>query len=387
MFSQILDRKIAQLKKDEAYLKMLVNIGGLAFDVATNFLAPLAMGGGLLRMSKFLFQAYKRLSDWHNFRKEKTAMIKAASAYSAPIRRFITDAGTQGAYYSLNAACEGVKIVGAVLQVTPAVIGGIIATQVSTSIEAVAAVVYEIDKRHQLSVAWSTYKLAINNPGNRKLALIAMRQNPTLAKYAMAWGAVVEQDPLVGDFLGYCGINTDTVQGSANIDKVVEYLEARMPDDITVVGRDVGPSAGWAPKKVELTTGSWMDAKARAETTGGVAAVDTAAIESALTKYEEARAALEKAKDASKTTREAKLKAAINCVIKADAAIRTYFPKDAKNGGRNEEMWEVLEMFYSKASIEKTALEQKLEDIKKEKPKPVKKKTEPKKKLELNLDI
>ena len=38
-----------------------------------------------------------------------------------------------------------------------------------------------------------------------------------------------------------CGLTAETMQDEdANIDKVVEYLEARMPDDIVVVGREFG---------------------------------------------------------------------------------------------------------------------------------------------------
>ena len=56
-----------------------------------------------------------------------------------------------------------------------------------------------------------------------------MRRNPTLAKYAVAWGAVIDEDPLVSDFISHCGLNADTIEGDGNIDKVVDYLEAACP--------------------------------------------------------------------------------------------------------------------------------------------------------------
>jgi len=357
-FAGLLDMKIDQLKQDEAYFKMAVNLGGMAFDVAANFLAPLAMGGALLRMSKFIFAAVKRWIDFANFCKSKDAMMNAASAYSPAVRGFRQNARKQGAHYSINAACEGVKIVGACLQCSPAVIGGIIAAQAASGVEALEAVLYEIDKRSQLSRAWSTYKQALKNPENRKLGLIAIRKNPTLAKYAIAWGAVVEEDPLVGDFMAYTGISSDTLRGNAHIDKVVDYLEARMPDDITVVGRRYAV-------KVTLTADSWIEEKARGESEMGVHPVDTTAIESALAGYAEAREKMANDQATPKQIEEA-VTEAIRFAKKAKAAVKGYIPKDAKKGGEVEDMVDVKNAFLSKLDIESKALIVKLMELKEE---------------------
>ena len=356
LFAGIIEQKILQMKKDEAIFKMIVNIGGLAFDVAANFLAPMAMGGALLRMMQWATKAVKKRIDFNNFCDSKKAMMNSASCYSSAIRRFRDEARAQHAHYSINAACEGVKIVAAVLQCTPAAVGGIIAAQAASGAEAVEAVIYEINKRDNLRIAWKTYKQALNNPENRKLGLVAIRKNPTLAKYAVAWGAVVEQDPLVSDFMSYCNLNADTVQGNANIDKVVEYLEARLPDDLVVVGRRYDETtADWAPDQVELTTDSWVNAKTLGETQGGVAKVDTGEIESALIKYDEALKKLDKAK--SDKGKKIKAEATIKCLEQLKGALLRYFPKDAKNGGRVDEMWEVVELFLGAVETKIKALD------------------------------
>jgi hypothetical protein len=359
LFAGMLEQKIADMKKDQAYFTMAVNLGGMGFDVASNFLAPLAMGGALLRMSQFIFKAVKRWVDFSNFCDSKKAMINSASAYSAPIRRFRDDARSQGIHYSVNAACEGAKIVAAALQCTPAVIGGIIAAQAASGVEALEAVIYELDKRVKLELAWRAYKKALNNPENRRLGLIAMRKNPTLAKYAMAWGAVVRKDPLVDDFISHCGINSDTLRGNANIDKVVEYLEARMPDDIQVVGRRPGTTVEWAPTQVTLTADSWIDAKTRGETTGNVAAIDTSAIESALVKYEEADAKLTTAQNKTSPKAksiEAKKKAAFQSLRMFRKALASYKPKNTKSKRLDQPMQEVVKLFISEAEIKQNAL-------------------------------
>ena len=366
LFAGLIERKIVQLKKEDAYFKLAVNFGGLGFDIASNFLAPMAMGGALLRMSKYIFAAVKRWIDFHNFWRNNQAMVNAASAYSPAVRRFREDSGVQGAHYTLNAACEGVKIIAACLQCTPMVIGGIIAANVASGVEAVEAVLYEMAKRYQLEQAWTTYKRALRNPDNRKLALIAMRENPTLAKYAMAWGAVIEKDPLVGDFMAYCDLDADTVRGTAKIDKVVEYLEARMPDDITVVGRDAsGAVTDWAPTTVQLTADSWIDAKTRGETQGDVRPDDTAAIESALLKVEEAVNAIAAAKGKNAKIREAKVGGYLARVDELKTAVLGYKPKNTK-GEHHEEMWQLALQFNAKADIEIAAKKKELDAIKKE---------------------
>jgi hypothetical protein len=221
-------------------------------------------------------------------------------------------------------------------------------------------------KRYQLEQAWSTYKKALRNPDNRKLALIAMRENPTLAKYAMAWGAVIEKDPLVGDFMAYCDLDSDTLRGTAKIDKVVEYLEARMPDDITVVGREVeGAVTDWAPTTVQLTADSWIDAKTRGETQGDVRPVDTPAIESALLKVEAAGNAIIAAKAKSAKTREVKVGSYLERVDELKKALAGYNPKNTK-GEHHEDMWQVARQFSAKADIEIAAKGKELEAIKKE---------------------
>ncbi len=363
LFAGILEMKITRMKRDTAYFQLAVNIGGMAFDVATNFLAPLAMGGALLRMTKFIFEAVKRWIDYSNFCDNAKAMTNAACIYSPAIKRFRDDAGRQGLHYSINAACEGVKIVGAIVNCTPGVIGGIIASQAATGVEAVEAVLYEIAKREQLSEAWKTYKDAINHPENRRIAQVAIRKNPTLTKYAVAWGAIIEEDPLVGDFMSYCGVNSDNLKGNANIDKVVEYLEARMPDDVEVVGRRYASNADWAPSKVELTTDSWIDAKTRGETQGGVAKIDTSAIESALTTYQAALQKLEGGTSDPPAKRKVETEAALKCLVKVSGALRAYVPKDAKRGGEVEAMVEVKDLFLSNLKLKRKALKADLETI------------------------
>ena len=47
-----------------------------------------------------------------------SALLRAASAYSAPVSQFMDNAYFQGLYYTVLAATDGLKIIGAIVQCT-----------------------------------------------------------------------------------------------------------------------------------------------------------------------------------------------------------------------------------------------------------------------------
>ena len=91
-------------------------------------------------------------------------------------------------------------------------------------------------KQAQLKKAWQATKKALNNPKNRRLGMKARKMNPTLAKYSIAYG-MMEEDPIAVSMGLACGLNEKTLKNpSTNVAKVKQYLEAKFPDDGTVVG-------------------------------------------------------------------------------------------------------------------------------------------------------
>jgi len=217
-------------------------------------------------------------------------MLQAASAFSAPLAQFVSNARTQLAHYSFNLAAEGLKVIGGVLQMAqitaPAGVG---ATAVANAAEAAESVLYQAKKIYDLEKAWKVYKKALKQPENRKLGLVAMQSNPTLAKYAVAWGALIKKDPLVADFMRNCGLEGDVFKDpGANVDRVVEYLEKRMPDDNVMVGRSVFAT--------RLTVESWHKEKLRLEKQG-FPSVDTSALDTDLANWKTAYSTLNTAPD------------------------------------------------------------------------------------------
>lgn len=346
VFAGMLDRRIAQLDRDMAIMKWGSNLLSLGIDTATTFIAPLAIAGCAVKMAKNLYEAAKRTADTASFCEKREGMFNAASAYSAPVSNFIYNGGLQAAHYYANAAFEAAKMIGAIIQCAGAVAApaGAIVTAAAGAGQALEQVLYEAKKRYDLEKAWDTYKLAISRPQNRRLGLIAMKKNPTLAKYAVAWGAVIKQDPLVVDFMAACDLNASTLKDpKANLDRVVSYLEKRMPDDNVVTGRDLGsggPVPGWAPAKIELKAASWLAAKTRAIEQGKVVDRDTRTLELALIDLEREFAKWElaaAAKPDSKLTQDQKLKceALLDTI---DDQLARYPVKTRDDAGGNDSM-------------------------------------------------
>jgi hypothetical protein len=348
-FAGMLERKIAKLEADAAIWKWITTLGGMGFDVAADFVAPLAMGGALLRLAKNAHEALKRYTDMSAFVDSRQSMLIAASAFSAPVSQFIHNSSQQFMHYSINAAMEGLKIVAAALQLgaitAPVGVGLAGGANISQAIE---GVLYEAKKRWDLSTAWNTYKAALENPENRKTGLIAIKSNPTLAKYSVAWGAVILKDPLVVDFMHDCGLNKDTLKDpEANVDRVVSYLEKRMPDDNEVVGRDYS-----AVGKVELVATVWIKEKARGEKKLGAKAQDTKSLEYSLTQWELKYPVVKVVKDKDP----ADVQKCRDILRDLEGAFAQYKPFD-KDGVPIQEMSDLRAKFTKRIALHKKELE------------------------------
>ena len=287
IFAGIIDRKIAQLKRDAAILEWGSKLAAMSFEIASNFLAPLAIGGCALKMAKNITLAVKRWSDFEAFRSKRGSMFEAASAYSAAATRFVRNSELQGAHYTANAAAEGAKMIGAILQCSAvAAHAGVVVSSSANIAQAIEAVLYEMARLMEVKKAWKDYQEALYHPDNRRLGLLALESNSTLAKYAIAWGAVIEKDALVSDFLGACNLNADSLRDpGANVDKVVAYLEARLPDDQVIVGRKIS-LVSWIPKEIELTAISWVGAKALGEAKADLKPDETPGIDAGLSQLD-----------------------------------------------------------------------------------------------------
>lgn len=125
----------------------------------------------------------------------------------------------------------------------------------------------KVKTRSEMSRAWAIYKEARRDPRNRKLARKAIRENPTLAKYALAYGAVEGNDPFARSAVEKLGISEVTLADpGTDVAAVQKYLELRYPED-PVIEYDLPDAQAWYPAPLELTAKSWVVTLAAAQNT------------------------------------------------------------------------------------------------------------------------
>jgi hypothetical protein len=346
----LLEKKIAEMKKRQMLIKWAANLGGLGFDIASKAIAPLAIGGSAISLAKNIYMAVQRERDWWAWVESKGDMIRAASAYTSAMDNFLDNAAIQAAHYEINAALDLIKIIGAIVEC-----GGISAAagkavQATASVAgAIEGVLYEAKKRYDLETAWKQYRLALIRPENRKLGLIAIKTNPTLAKYAVAYGAIIKKDPLVADFMDKCELDAETLQDpdTKYLDKVVNYLEVRMPDDNVVVGRTV-LATDWAPSPVELKAACWAAAKKRGESKADLVPLATRSIDAALVKWEKAYPKLKTTGPAGTAAAE-ELKETLALLDSLSGEWSGLTPMHKKPKARHREMQTVIDAFKAEA--------------------------------------
>jgi len=363
----VLEKKVGEMKKVARFLKTAENIMNLEFDAASHFLAPMAIAGNLFSFGVNVLRAAKRMRDFLVFLDQQHDMFEDASPFSAPVHQFVKNSKVQSLHYTTQAACDLVKLIGSIVETAGTAAGpgaALVVTagktaQATGSVMASAEqVLYDIKKRIDLEKAWKSYRNALLRPDNRKLALVAMDRNPTLAKYAVAWGAVIKRDPLVGDFMSKCGLNAETLKDpKSKLSLVVDYLELRLPDDNIVEGRG-GIATDWEPKPIELTLGCWQLAKTRGESRAKVVPQTTRAINGAFASFDSSYGVIQKkleADPAYKPTAGEKDRC-LDDLKTLLSALGSYLPMRKSKGGSmpHRQMQSVLKKFTAKAGTIRT---------------------------------
>jgi hypothetical protein len=238
-----------KMARDKAILSVAVAIGQAGFSLAAQFVAPLAMGVEAIKLAQNVAAAVQRAVDLRKFVDEEIGAKAGTSPYLTSIQNFVENQQNQLTHYSLQAALNGAKLIAAAVatafpMASPAV------TAVGMA-QAASQALYDFYNKQQVVKAWDVTKKALSDPKNRRLGLQARRVNPTLAKYAIAYGAMEEKDPVAVHMANACGLDNDTLADrNSNVDRVQKYLEARFDDDQRVTGA-IQRSDEWSAKLPE----------------------------------------------------------------------------------------------------------------------------------------
>jgi hypothetical protein len=303
---QSIEFLIAIQKKNEATFNMAKQIAekGVAFLVKLFPPASLAQACMTLAFTiKDAVEKTQELIKWCENVEDATAAV------SAQVDAMLNRRGLQTKQMmraQTQVAIDAAKVVAEVLAFTPAAPAGPVVKAGAEVAEAAIELADLIYTEVQLANAWSIYQRAKAQPQDRYLARQATRENPTLSKYAMAYGSL-NGDAIAIEGMRRCGLDKQTLAvPGTNVAKVVMYLETKYPDD-PVLLRAVPVPDKWYPGPIELTAASFMTFYRMATTKAEPklsAAGDSSGIAAALGRLVEAeakfQAALDKAGEAAK---------------------------------------------------------------------------------------
>ena len=241
---------IAQIEKDRAIWAAVTTLGGAPFNVAAEFLAPLKAGGEIMKFIGNLKEAIDRgiaLNRWMDARKDAKS---AVSHYATSIENMIQNQREQISHYSIQAGLNLFKIALTIAQVSPAAPALKVATSALDMAASIEDMVFKFYKQQALRSAWEQTKKALADPENRKLNLIVREMNPTLAKYSLAYGALIERDTTAIGAMDRVGLDRETLaRANAKVADVKNYLEKLYKDDNVVLGKlDADPSKPKLPR-------------------------------------------------------------------------------------------------------------------------------------------
>ncbi len=255
-----IERVIAVNKRNQQIFELSKNIvnGGAGFVAS---LLPIAGIAPVATQLIFSFlEAAKHARQLHYWRQNVKEASKAGTVQMDAMMNRRGLEISQNIQADIKVALQAAELVGAAMETAAASgVGGPVGA-IGTAIKASAKgtqglmqVAVTVKTEIDMARAWRTYKKALETPQDRKLARKALRDNPTLAKYAIAYGAVVDKNPVAQKALRRCGINAKTLADSGtNTKKVVEYLELIYKED-PVLLRSVPVKREWFPGNPDLT--------------------------------------------------------------------------------------------------------------------------------------
>ena len=278
-----IDKLVAKLQRDRMVLELATQIaqGGASF--LAKFVPVLGAVAAGIKLAAQLHAAGLRAQQLYRWVKAQDDLEAAQSSLSSSAGNFVRNQGEQLAHYAAQALFAAAQLAAECVKLSG------IAAPVGMGLDAAAtagAKLEEIARKHfrqeDLEKAWEVTVQALRNPTNRKMGLDARRLNPSLAKYAMAWGAKELGDPLARNALRACNLTDASFEDKdTDVDKVVYYLETFYSEDLKLY-RELDTAPDWIPKDLTLSLPSWARLKRRAVAEGKLVEMDSGRLDGAL---------------------------------------------------------------------------------------------------------
>ena len=253
-----IEELVLQLKKDQMVIDLALQLISLPAQAVAAFLPQAGIAVSAIELVKNIrkvAQHWEAYSEWReNYHDAQSAMSVQVEAMANRMNISRGKRNDEIASALENAA----KIVaGAVSCAGPFAPAGHIVASTVSGISTLRVLITKYVREAELKKAWKDYVSARENPDDRKTVRAAIRKNPTLAKYVIAWGAEVEQDPVARSAMQKCGLTEEVLSNkNSNVQKVVTFLETLYPDDPVLLQPVQRPEA-WYPGPVEFTSASF----------------------------------------------------------------------------------------------------------------------------------
>lgn len=282
---QNLQASMKRLVKSRQTMTIIATVvkGGAA--VAGRFFAPLAAAGTLTQMIEQVAAAIEDLEQMRRWKRSRDWALIAVSPYTSAILGFVEEQERLYPREVTRAITLGIKMAAQAIQVGGGLlpsdhVGKLIESAAGIA-EAVEDLIFDRIDADKVRDAWKITKYALDNPQDRKSNAKARRLNPTFAKYALAYGAMVEKDPVAREACAESGIDREAlVDTGTNADSaarvLVQYLEVRYQRHLQVKkhysSSDEGPKPEmWAESRdIPLEPTRWLNMVALAIENGMV---------------------------------------------------------------------------------------------------------------------
>ena len=251
-----IEQLMAQMVHDRLIVDMCLTLVSLPAQAVAAFLPQAGMAVAAIDLMKNIRKAilhFKAYAEWQeNVRDARSAMSVQVEAMTNRVDL----SRSQGSREVVSALENAAKIAGGALSCAgPFAPAGHAVTATVQAVSSLRTMCLKFYDKKQLDDSWKLYQAALERPDDRKIVRKAIRTNPTLSKYVIAWGAE-DGNPVAKSALQKCGLTADVLSNkNTNVQKVTAFLEALYPDD-PVLLQPVGQPAEWYPGPVEFKSDS-----------------------------------------------------------------------------------------------------------------------------------
>ncbi len=262
-----IERLVMQLRKDQMIYELCTQLITLPAQAVAAFFPQAGAAMAAIDLMKNIYKACEHFTAYAEWQEHTQNAKNAMSIQAEAMTNRMNLSMSQGVEDVIQGLENGARVVaGAFACAGPFAPAGHAAAATISAISSIRKLCKKYYTEKKLNDSWALYKSALDNPEDRKTIRKAIRTNPTLSKYVIAWGAEVDGSPVAKAAMQKCGLTESVMENpNTNVSKVVSFLETLYPED-PVLLRPVDRPADWHPGAVEFSSTSIATFAGAAET-------------------------------------------------------------------------------------------------------------------------